>query len=841
MVTTGTQTTSPPAAPRDAGAAPPPANQGLTDAEVQARRAAGQGNTAPPSTTRSYREILRQNVFTFINIVLYITSIGLIAMGLYGDALVTAGLVLLNVAIAVFQEARAKRTLDHISLLTRPHVTAIRDGQETPVDASELVIDDVVLVRLGDQIVTDGEVLEGRLDVDESLLTGESEPVAKQTGDQVFSGSFCVTGSGRYVTRVVGAESQANQMTAGARAFRQEKTPLQRDIDLVVRIMVLIVVMIGGPVVIDLAVRVLDVVVRLANESLNSALDHAYSGYSAKETVRAAAVVVAIVPQGLALMIVVTYAAAAIRLIGHKALVQQTNAIESLSHVDLLCLDKTGTLTTNRLTLVELHPIGIGEEEMGRRLGEMAASMSDRNRTADAIATAYPGEKREAADEIAFSSARKWSALAIAQGEAAGCYVLGAPDVLLDSLKTRGDVDSVIEEWAKRGRRVLLLACAPADAALHDDAGEPCLPADLELLGLIALEDELRGEARETLARFAKLGVEPKIISGDDPRTVAALATQAGFPGEIVLVSGQELDELDDEAFAQIARKGTIFGRTTPKHKERLVQTLRDQGRYVAMTGDGVNDVLAMKRANLAISFRSGSPAARGVADLVLLNDSFSALPPAFSEGQRILGGMGDVVGLFLIRSLAVTAIIMGATLAEAPFPLTPKHNSLLAFFALGVPTLALAAWARPRRAGEGLLRVISPFVFTAMLTISPITLAVYLSWWRVTDDMASSQAALTVALVGCGLLLIPFVRPPARFFVTAPDQELDRRVAWLTAALAALFLAVVLIDPLRDMFELAALTVLNLAMIALVLIGWTLLIRWAMRARWFQRTFELG
>ena len=213
-----------------------------------ARRAAGLGNVAPPSTTRSYRQILRQNVFTFINTVLYATSIGLIAMGLWGDALVTTGLVLLNVAIAVFQEARAKRTLDHITLLTRPRVTAIRDGQEEQVDASELVVGDVVAVRLGDQVVTDGELIDGRLDVDESLLTGESEPIPKQVGDQVLSGSFCVAGSGRYVTQTVGVESHANQMTAGARAFRQEKTPLQQDVDLIVRIMVLIVVMVGGPV-----------------------------------------------------------------------------------------------------------------------------------------------------------------------------------------------------------------------------------------------------------------------------------------------------------------------------------------------------------------------------------------------------------------------------------------------------------------------------------------------------------------------------------------------------------------------------------------------------------------
>jgi cation-transporting ATPase E len=815
--------------------------RGLSLQEVVERRAKGLGNTVQRNETRTYLQIIHQNTFTFINTVLYAISIGLIAMGLYGDALVTAGLVLLNVLIAVAQEARAKRALDRIALLTRPRVAVIRDAQELEVDASELVVGDIVAVRPGDQIVTDGRLVSGNhVTIDESLLTGESEAITKKVGDQVFSGSFCISGQGIYECQTVGQKSLANQLTASARSFRQEKTPLQADIDFIIRVMALIVIMVGGPVVIDLLVRVLEAGFDWVNEPLSSALEHAYNNYSARETVRAAAVVVAIVPQGLALMIVVTYAASAVRLIGKGALVQQTNAVESLSHVNVLCLDKTGTLTTNNLVMSATHPIDVSDEEFKRLVGDMVASSSEPNRTSAAIAAAIGGTKRPVEHEIAFVSTRKWSAISFAGDDRRGLYVLGAPEILTGSIDQSDRFDETIEDWTRQGKRVLLFARAPNGTPSRDHQDEPVLPDSLVPLGLIAMVDELRPEAGETLRKFAELGVEPKIISGDDPRTVAALATQAGFPGTIQLVSGLDLDGLDDAEFSAIARKGTIFGRTTPKQKERLVLELRDQGHYVAMIGDGVNDILALKRANLAIAVRSGSPATRGVADLVLLNDSFASLPAAFYEGQRILGGMRVVVGLFLFRSLSVTGVILGATLAEAPFPLTPKHNSLIAFFTLGVPTLALAAWAKPQKSGGRLLRVTSRFLVPAVFTATPIALFVFFSWWRVTDDINASQTALTITLVGYGLLLIMFVEPPTRFWIAFTNLNGDRRITLMVILLLIGFMIVVVIGPIRRAFEIAALNPLGFLAIAGVLALWTLLVRWEWKSRVFERLFAV-
>ena len=815
--------------------------RGLTEAEVHARRLRGLGNAPPPPSTRTYGQIFGANAFTFINTVLYVTSIALIVMGLWGDALATAGLVLLNVIVAVAQEARAKRTLDRITLLTRPTVVVRRDSREMPVDQADLVVGDVVAVRPGDQLVADGVLVsDAPVDLDESLLTGESEPVTKHGGDIVYSGSFCLAGSGLVETREVGARSLANRMTAGARAFRQEKTPLQREIDLIIRIMILVVMIIGGPVVLDVIVRVLDVLLRWLQEPLPAALQHAYGGYPLRETVRSASVVVALVPQGLGLMIVVTYAVAAVRLIGKGALVQQANAVESLSHVDVLCLDKTGTLTTNRLVFDALTPVEGSESEVAVVLGDVVASMSDRNRTAEAIAAALPGTRRTVRHEVAFSPARKWSAVAFDGGEFPGAYVLGAPDVLAPHVAGDGGWQTVVDGWVARGRRVLLLASVPGGSAPRDENGSPCLPSGLRPLGLVAIVDELRTEAATTLRHFADLGVHVKLISGDDPRTVAALAVQADFPEPVRLVSGAELDAMDDAAFAQAARDATVIGRTSPKHKERLVAALRAQGRYVAMIGDGVNDVLALKKANLAIAVRSGSPAARGVADLVLLRDSFAPLPAAVVEGQRIVGGMYDTVKLFLARSLTATAVIVGALLVEAPFPITPRHNSLVALMAVGIPTLALAAWAAPIRPRERLLRSIGPFIIPAVLTSALVGLIVYLAFWRVTANVSTSQSALTTTLVGCGLLLVFFAQPSSKWIAGGDGMIGDWRPAALVAVLAILFMVGVYLPAVRIIFDFARLPAATLAPLVLIVILWAISLRWIWRRRLFQRWFGL-
>jgi cation-transporting ATPase E len=438
----------------------------------------------------------------------------------------------------------------------------------------------------------------------------------------------------------VGVESLANKLTAGARAFRQVKTPLQRNVDFVVRVLVFLASQLGILLALSFAIKGLPIV----------------------ESVQVAAVIASLVPQGLFAMITIAYAMGAVRIAGKGALVQQANAVESLSNVTVLCLDKTGTLTTNRIRLHECHPIGAGEDQVRRILGDFVLSASSLNRTAEAIRDACDGQARPVHAEVPFSSARKWSALAFDDGAFKGVYLLGAPEILLPYLGHKGDLGPKIndvqdraQQWAARGLRVLLLAYRPDLVPLRDGNGEPHLPHDLVPLGVLSFSDELRHEAQATLQGFSDAGIQLRIISGDNPHTVAALARQAGLGPDLEMISGLELAEMDEDQFARAVEETTVFGRITPQQKEQLVRKLKSHGNYVAMIGDGVNDVLSLKQAQLGIAMQSGSQATRSIADIVLLNDSFAALPTAFREGQRIVNGMQDIVRLFLARTFYVT------------------------------------------------------------------------------------------------------------------------------------------------------------------------------------------
>jgi cation-transporting ATPase E len=800
--------------------------QGLTESEAIARRARGQGNDVQLQTSRSYVQILRQNVFTFINTVLFSIGIVLILMGRVGDAVVTAGLVLMNVIVGVAQEGRAKRTLDQIALLTRPRATVVREGQERTIDPDEIVLGDVLVVHPGDQIVVDGQVVgDARMDVDESHLTGESDLIPKRAGDPVYSGSFCVSGSAFYEVQKVGAESLANQLTAGARAFRQVKTPLQRNIDFVVRVLVFLASQLG----------------------ILLALSFAIEGLPIVESVQVAAVIASLVPQGLFAMITIAYAMGAVRIAGQGALVQQANAVESLSNVTVLCLDKTGTLTTNHIRLCECHPVGTGEDQVRRILGDYVVSASSLNRTAEAIRDACDGQARPVHAEVPFSSARKWSALAFDDGALKGVYVLGAPEILLPYLGHKGDLGPKIEDvqdraeqWAARGLRVLLLAYRADLAPLHDGNDEPQLPHDLVPLGVLSFSDELRHEAQATLQGFTEAGIQLKIISGDNPHTVAALARQAGLGPDIQVISGLELAEMDETQFARAVEEKTVFGRITPQQKEQLVRKLRDHGYYVAMIGDGVNDVLCLKQAHLGIAMQSGSQATRSIADIVLLNDSFAALPAAFREGQRIVNGMQDIVRLFLARTFYVTLLVLGTAIVGVAFPVTPKHNSILALLTVGIPTLALAAWARPDVPPPNLLRSVSHFVFPAAFTVSVVGIGVYLAFLQMTDNVDIARTALTTTTVLCGLLLIPYVEPPVAAWVGGDELSGDRRPILLALGMLALYGMIMLVPTLRKSFELTTLKGTDLALIGGIVAVWAVVLRFIWRQRLFERWLGL-
>jgi len=828
---------------------------GLTGSQVITRRKNGQGNNVKIETSRSYADIIVNNVFNIINVILFAIGAVMIGIGRVSDAITSVGLIVLNVIIGVFQEIRAKRQLDRIALLTRPKVNVIRDEREQVIDPAELVLGDVVVVRAGDQIVVDGVVVgSGKIDVDESLLTGESDLIAKTEGDELLSGSFCVTGRAMAEAIRVGNDSFANKLTADARKFQVAYTPLQREINFVLRLLMLLAGFIGLLVLIGTIL----------------------SEVPFMRQVQIAAVIAGLVPNGLFFMVILAYAMGALRIVQRGALVQQSNAVESLSNVTVLCTDKTGTLTANKINFNDTYPVGMEKAAFERLLGDFAYSASANNKTGDALVAGLQGTKRPFADEVAFSSALKWSALAFDQPDMTGIYVLGALEMLQNHVTMDDSAHKQLETWSDAGLRVLIFAYNPDVVSLHNDKGEPSLP-DLRLLGLVSFSDELRPHLKETMAEFATNGIRLKVISGDNPQTVASLARQAGVPGDLKYISGPELEALSDVEFKQAATERTIFGRITPNQKEALVEALREQGNYVAMIGDGVNDVLSLKKADMSIAMESGSSATRAVADMVLLGDSFEALPPAFTEGQRIINGMKDILRLFLTRVVYSALLIIAVAIIGLGFPFLPTQTALLSFLTVGLPTLALAVWARPGPLPrQSILREISHFVVPASASIFFFGLIVYIvafflsaaelidfnvtpaaieSFERYSDidyDISTkdafilevsqliAQTSLTGFIVFSGVILLIFVEPPVEWFVGGDELSGDWRPTIMAGGMLIGFLVIALVEPLRQFFGLIALPFPAYFLIGVATLIWMFVLRRSWRKRWLQRFLEI-
>ncbi len=774
--------------------------------EAEARKSAGQSNAVTWTTSRSFVRIVFENAATPINIVLFGISAALLGLGLFGDAFLTGGLVLGNVIIGVFQETRAKRQLDRIALLSRPLAVVVRDGAETEIRPEDIVIGDSVVLRPGEQVFADGRLISASgLGMDESLLSGESDILPKRTGEEVISGTYALTGSGVYETIRVGAGTTANEITMRARQSRMPRTPLQREVGFVLWAMTAVVIILGI------------VVARAFQDDGN---------VSFQETVRAAAVIVALVPQGLAVMVTVSYAMAAVRLAGTGVLIQHLNAVESISHVDVLCLDKTGTLTTNRLTIEYLKPYGIPEIELQIALGTFASSASFRNRTTDAVQEAFQQPVKRFADEISFDSSRKWSGLAFEDDGLSGVYVFGAPDVIASHLADGASVLSDAEEWTEQGLRVLLLARNEEVKRFSGKEEEPSLPSDLTALGLVVMRDETRPDAAEVINEFARAGIGLKVISGDHPDTVAALAGQAGLPIDGEAVHGPDLEDMEAAELADVAQRVTVFGRVSPRSKERIVNALRRGGSYVAMVGDGVNDVPALKAAHVAVALRSGSGITRDIADLVLLNDAFSNLPRAFREGQRIRKGMESIFRVFLTRTLSLTLMILAISLMNDPFPVTPKHTALIAMLTVGIPTLFFAVWARPGRVGRLVILSGAHFVIPAAISIAVVGVIVYEFFLHSTGDIPTAQSAMTFTAILCGLLIIVFLEPPTPAWVAANPLNGDWRSPALAAALFGLFVTFLAFPTARDFYEIELFNVWEFAMIGLVVVAWAFSLR---------------
>ncbi len=807
---------------------------GLSDREAAKRRAAGQGNDVPLQTSRTYWDILRDNLFTFINGVYFFLSLILIALGRASDVVVLAFVILLNVVVNVVQEIRAKQKLDKIALVTRPQAAVMREGQERVIDPNEIVVGDVLVVRPGDQIVVDGSVVgDGTMKVDESLLTGESDLIPKRQGDPVYSGSFCVSGTACYEAEKVGAESLASKMTAEARKFRKSLTPLQRQINLIIRLLLGTAILLAATTGLQMLLQVTPITRGVQN----------------------LAVIIGLVPSGLYLMITLAYTFGAVRIAQQNALIQQANAVESISNVDVMCLDKTGTLTANRINLQAVFPIALERPKLEAILADYAASTAASNKTNDAIALALPGVQRSVKVEVPFGSAHKWSAIAF--GDREGVYVLGAPEILGMAITLTADQQDTIRAGADQGLRVLLFAHSPTVTTMQDANGNPVLPPQLRAIGILYFGDELRPDARQTLEEFRQAGIQIKVISGDNPVTVAALAKQAGLSDDIVAVSGQELAQMDEAQFHQMAEKSTIFGRITPEQKARLVKSLQARGHYVAMMGDGVNDVLSLKQANVGIAMESGSQATRGVADIMLIKDSFSALPKTFLEGQRIRNGIEDISKLFMVRIFSFILLIIAIGMTTLSFPFGIKSSTIVTFLTVGIPPFFVTLWATPGKRDQTAGNPFLHFVVPATLSLSFISALVYLyffagnlqpvlqwlsgslSFEQLTVlvspkelNLARSQAetGLITVQVFAGLLLIPFLKPPSPAWVGGAPLIRDRRFAILSLLVFLLFLLILFVPPLSRFFELASLNPTAIFSLGLVAILWAIVVRFMWR-----------
>ena len=707
---------------------------GLTQSEVDERIARGETNDAPDPRSRSLGSIIRANTLTWFNALIGSMWVVMWFVAPFQDSLF-GFVIVANSLIGIIQEWRASRALAKLSVIGEARPCVRRDGEDVEVRPAQVVLDDIVVLRPGDQLVVDGEVLAAEgLEVDESLLTGEADPVDRGVGEQVLSGSFVVAGSGLYRATRVGRDAFAAGLTEQAKKFVQTKSELRDDIARFIRIASYLIPPIG-------------ILLLLSQLRANQSLDDAIRGTIAG--------VVTMVPEGLVLLTSIAMAVAVVRLAQRKVLVQDLPAVEVLARVDTVCVDKTGTLTEPGMAVTDtvmLDPAA----DVAMALAGLGASEDSPNPTLQAVAAAYPQPTWRVTDVIPFSSARKWSA---ATFDGHGTWLMGAPEMLTSD---RVVLDQA-ERIAARGSRVLLVT--RAEGTPSADGPGPNHPA-----ALVVIDQRLRPDAADTVTYFLDQDVHIKVISGDNAATVGAIATQAGVPGAGDPVDARTLPE-DPADLAEPIDTHSVFGRVTPAQKQAMVEALHLRKRTVAMTGDGVNDVLALKQADLGIAMGSGSPATRAVAQLVLLDNRFSVMPDVVSEGRRVLGNIERVADVFLTKTFyaAIISFVVGLTLLIAiafgsdplEFPFLPRHFTLISTLTIGVPGFFLALMPNRERFRPGFMRRVLLFAVPAGVICAAAALTTYWLILRAGEPVEDARSGATIALfIVAYAVLVQSARP---------------------------------------------------------------------------------
>lgn len=812
--------------------------QGLSFKQVAHARAADETNEFDNSSSRSIVAILRANVFTIFNAILASAVVVVLAVGSWQDA-VFGFVLLLNTLTGTIAELRAKRALDNLAVLAAPTAHVIRDGEAKDIEVSQVVLGELLELRSGDQVPADGQVLSSNgCEIDESILTGESVAVRKHENDQVLSGTTVIGGSARIRVTAVGEHSYANRLAMEARKYSVVTSELQEGTN---RVLTWI-----SWVIVPMTLLLLWSQLRVAG-GISEALD---SGQWKAAMVLAVAGVVGMVPQGLVLLTSVNFAAAAMTLARRKVLVQELPAVEVLARVDMLCLDKTGTLTSGAVELDHIESclgsacadgdggsLAAGKVSADAAAGGSAgtgsgavvpASADDAaraalaylvggsevNATGSAIAAGLTGlEPAQARYAIAFNSARKWSAVQTQ----AGAYVLGAPEIVLagstgsgsteadnaDSDGTGlGSTDNAalerVKALASTGKRVLVLA--HSNQAL-DQSENPTLPKDLTAALLVVLAEQVRPDAAQTLDYFKRQGVAVRVISGDNPVTVAAIAAHLGLRnpdgGEPVGVDARTLPAIEDtQALADVLEKHTVFGRVTPEQKRAFVNALKSRGHTVAMTGDGVNDALALKDADLGIAMGNAAPATKAVSRLVLLNSQFDALPSVVAEGRRVIANMERVASLFLTKTTWAALLAAVVAITGFVYPFLPRQLTIVSSLTIGIPAFVLALAPTNQRYRAGFLARVLRLSVPAGVIVVVGVLCARLTLILMGSNRNQISSVCTLVLVAGGLWLLSLTARPWVWWRAA-----------LVVIMSAAALAVVLLAPLRGFFDLAALT----------------------------------
>ncbi|GAA4913599.1 HAD-IC family P-type ATPase [Streptomyces coeruleoprunus] len=774
---------------------------GLTAAEVAERVARGEVNDVPVRSSRSAADIIRGNVFTRFNAIIGVLWVIMLVVAPIQDSLF-GFVIVANTGIGIIQELRAKKTLDGLAVIGEAKPTVRRDGSAAEVSTSEIVLGDLIELGPGDKVVVDGVVAEAdNLEIDESLLTGEADPVLKKPGDTVMSGSFVVAGGGAFTATKVGREAYAAQLAEEASRFTLVHSELRSGISTILKYVTWMMI----PTAVALIVSQLVVKETAFKDSI----------------ARTVGGIVPMIPEGLVLLTSVAFAIGVIRLGRKQCLVQELPAIEGLARVDVVCLDKTGTLTEGGMDVTELRPLNGSDEAYVRKvLGAFGESEPRPNASLRAIIDAYPdSDDWRCTESLPFSSARKYSGAAFSEGDGqTSAWLLGAPDVLLPA----GDpVLAETDDLNQQGLRVLLLA------RVGGDLDAPHVADGAKASALVVLEQRLRPDAADTLAYFADQNVDAKVISGDNAVSVGAVAAKLGLPGADQTVDARRLPD-ERDAMAKELEDGVVFGRVTPQQKRDMVGALQSRGHTVAMTGDGVNDVLALKDADIGVSMGTGSEATRAVAQIVLLNNSFATLPSVVAEGRRVIGNITRVATLFLTKTVysVLLAVLVVATQVEYPF--LPRHFTLVSTLTIGVPAFFLALAPNKERARPHFVRRVMRYAIPAGLISAATTFTTYMlarAHYTGPGALAAETSAATLTLFLVSMWVLAIIARPYTWW----------RIG-LVAVMGGAFLLVLVVPYLQHFFALKLVGVtIPWTAVALAGVGAVLLeLGW----RWVGRRF---